>query len=220
MTITLDGTIGITTPPIILENTILGTATPGKFEYNGKVLYFTAQGVQRGVVPNMQYYRLNGNLVGANVNTAQNIFGVGCTVSTETIYSYEINASFTKSAGTTSHALQFGFGGTATIDNIFSDCRVTFTTTGINSAITGSTTQGAVSTQAGFVTVTGATTSAGSLCAMIISGTVSINEGGTFIPQYQLTAAPGGAYTTLAGSYISIYPIGSAGSNINVGTWA
>lgn len=47
-----------------------------------------------------------------------------------------------------------------------------------------------------------------------------INAGGTFIPQYQLSAAPGGAYTTAIGSYFLIYPIGAAGNNTNIGTWA
>lgn len=205
---------------MVFSSMTLGSATAGEFEYDGRVPYFTPLGTQRGVVPGMQYYRLDSALVGSNVNTAQNIFGVGVTVSAGTVYNYEIRAAFTKSAGTTSHALQFGFGGTATVNNIFSDMRVTFTSTGINSAITGSTTQGAVSTQAGFVTVTNTSATAGLLCSMAISGSVSINAGGTFIPQYQLTAAPGGAYTTLAGAYVIIYPVGASGSNVGVGTWA
>lgn len=205
---------------LVLTSETLTTPSVGTLEYDGKIPYFTPSGTQRGVIPGMQYFRLNSDLVGANVNTAQNIFGVGCAVSANTVYKYEIRAAFTKSAGTTTHALQFGFGGTATINNIFSDIRVTFTSTGINSAITGSTTQGAVSTQAGFVTATSTSPTAGLLCSVYISGTVSINAGGTFIPQYQLTAAPGGAYTTLTGAYVIIYPVGAAGSNVSVGTWA
>jgi len=54
----------------------------------------------------------------------------------------------------------------------------------------------------------------------LMKGTVSINAGGTFIPQYTLSAAPGGAYSTVAGSFIRIAPIGASGSAINVGTWA
>jgi hypothetical protein len=53
-----------------------------------------------------------------------------------------------------------------------------------------------------------------------ISGTVSINAGGTFIPQYQLSAAPGGAWTVASGAYFLIYPISASGSNTSVGTWA
>ena len=44
--------------------------------------------------------------------------------------------------------------------------------------------------------------------------------GGTFIPQYTLSAAPGGAYSTAAGSYISINPLSASGAATNVGTWA
>jgi hypothetical protein len=53
-----------------------------------------------------------------------------------------------------------------------------------------------------------------------LSGTVSVNAGGTFIPQYQLSAAPGGAYTVALGAYFLIYPVGTSGSNTSVGTWA
>ena len=53
-----------------------------------------------------------------------------------------------------------------------------------------------------------------------IKGTVSVNAGGTFIPQYSCSAAPGGAYTTSLGSYVKIYPIGASGSATNVGSWA
>jgi hypothetical protein len=56
--------------------------------------------------------------------------------------------------------------------------------------------------------------------AYIVRGTVSVNAGGTLIPQYTLSAAPGGAYSTAAGSYFMIYPIGASGANVNVGTWA
>ena len=65
-----------------------------------------------------------------------------------------------------------------------------------------------------------ATISAAYYIGIVVRGTVSINAGGTFIPQYTLSAAPGGAYTTIAGSYVCFYPIGSSGANISVGTWA
>mgnify|MGYP003350663671 CR=1 FL=1 len=51
-------------------------------------------------------------------------------------------------------------------------------------------------------------------------GTVSVNAGGTFIPQYSFSAQPGGGFTTGIGSYFAIWPVGAAGSNISVGTWA
>jgi hypothetical protein len=65
-----------------------------------------------------------------------------------------------------------------------------------------------------------ATTATSLFISARITGTVSVNVGGTFIPQYTLSAAPGGAYTTSAGSYFAIWPIGSSGSNTSIGTWA
>jgi hypothetical protein len=65
-----------------------------------------------------------------------------------------------------------------------------------------------------------AITSATFFSMVRVEGTVSVNAGGTFIPQYSLSAAPGGAYTTQIGSYFLIYPISAAGSNTSVGTWA
>jgi len=53
-----------------------------------------------------------------------------------------------------------------------------------------------------------------------VTGTISVNAGGTFVPQYTLSAAPGGAYSTDAGSFMKIYPVGAAGADVNVGTWA
>ena len=51
-------------------------------------------------------------------------------------------------------------------------------------------------------------------------GTVSVNAGGTFIPQYSFSAQPGGGFTTGIGSYFAIWPVGASGSDISVGTWA
>jgi len=69
-------------------------------------------------------------------------------------------------------------------------------------------------------TITGATASAVATTFANIKGIVSVNGGGTFTPQYTLSAAPGGAYSTMANSYFLIYPIGASGANISVGAWA
>jgi hypothetical protein len=110
------------------------------------------------------------------------------------------------------------FGGTATVNNILY-C-------GVFAAASNSIPN--LSTSPAFVTVTTASSFqvggilSGSTAyrAYVLSGTVSINTGGTFIPQYTLSVAPGGAYTTQAGSYLAIWPIGAAGANTSVGPWA
>jgi hypothetical protein len=49
---------------------------------------------------------------------------------------------------------------------------------------------------------------------------ISVGSGGTFTPQYRLSDVTGGAFSTLAGSYFKMEPVGAANTNINVGTWS
>ena len=203
-------------PLTFQSGTNLTSATAGAVEYDGKVLYSTPVG--RGVSPSMMIYRLNSDLAGSNVNTAQSMLGVGVTLAASTVYAFEYNFALSKSAGTTSHSVGLSFGGTATLNNIYY--------AGVGTSVIGSlsiyTTAPnfiAVVTASNF-TVSSTTTTAGRVIPYAISGTVSINAGGTFIPQYTLSAAPGGAYTTSAGSYFAIWPIGASGANTSVGPWA
>jgi len=202
----------------LTSNTLAGTAAAGQIEYNGTIFAATPLGTQRGIVPNEQFFALNAGLAGANVNTAQSIFGVGVTLSASTQYEFEAVFALSKAAGTTSHTISLGFGGTATLNTI-----MYYSCGGVNSTGTAIATN--VLTPI-FVQTASATIATASLAIAVdiyeatIKGTVSINAGGTFIPQYTLSAAPGGAYTTAAGSYMKIKPIGAAGANVSVGTWA
>jgi hypothetical protein len=254
MTITIDGTSGVTFPAGGLGNTagaVVGTTdtqaltnktivlsagtstlvpldftagtlatTPiaGGFEYDGLVPYFTPQSTQRGVMPAGQYFRLNSAFAGANVNTAQPVFNVGVTLSGSTVYAFEAMYILIKGTGTTSHTVGYGFGGTATVNNA---SWFGAASTNASSAAPASTNVYTGFAQAVSNTVfTTALTASGVWTSIKIQGTVSINAGGTFIPQYTLSAAPGGAYSTQIGSYINIYPIGASGANTSVGTWA
>jgi hypothetical protein len=212
------------TDNFVLNADSLGTAAAGALDYNGTALYFTPAGTQRGVVPGAQFFRLNSDLAGANVNTAQNLFGVGVTLSASTVYAFEALYMLSKSAGATSHNLGYGFAGTATVNNIAYEA--------VGGYITSATPSGTIVTNATYAIGSMANStantnvysagfiSAAASWAHIVRGTVSINAGGTFIPQYTLSAAPGGAYSTVAGSFFLIYPIGASGANVNVGTWA
>lgn len=179
----------------------------------------TVNGLSAGRIPAMQYFRLNSDLAGANVSTAQSVFGVGVTLVGSTQYAFEAVITLTKTAGTTSHTQGLGFGGTATVNNvIYTNVRsgVTSSTFPIVEAGPGIYTVNTVSNTA----QTGSITTANYASVWNIKGTVSINAGGTFIPQYTLSAAPGGAYSTVAGSYFAIYPLAASGSNVNIGSWA
>ena len=168
-----------------------------------------------------QLYRLNSDLAGANSSAVQSIFSVGVTLAASTVYQFEGWYSLYKLVGTTSHTISLGFGGTATVNNLIWQIFENYASSPTSDP-TGLTT-GAVSSYyntTGVIVSTGAITGANAYFYGVIKGTVSINAGGTFIPQYKLSAAPGGAYSTLAGSYFSITPLSAAGANTNIGSWA
>jgi len=201
----------------LTSNTLIGTAAAGNIEYTSPIFAATPIGTQRGIIPTQQYYRLEADLAGANVNTAQSLFGVGCTLSSSTVYEFEIVFALLKTVGATSHSIGVSFGGTATINNFVAMYNGHLNTT--PTTVNGSTTQ-ALFQAATNLTVTQAVAAATVYFYGVIKGTVSINAGGTFIPQYTLSAAPGGAYSTESGSYVRINPLGASGAATNVGTWS
>ena len=179
----------------------------------------TVNGLSAGRIEAWQYYRLNSGYAGSNVNTVQSIFGVGVTLVGSTTYEFEMAIGFAKAAGTTSHTVGIGFGGTATLNNI--GYYVMSSQAGAaTSILTAANTVNGFNTTASNTTISAAQTSATLFTHIIVKGTVSINAGGTLIPQYTLSAAPGGAYTTQIGSYIKIAPLAASGANVNVGSWA
>jgi hypothetical protein len=171
-------------------------------------------GMGNGLVQGSMYYRLNSTYAGSNSSTAQSLFGVGVTLAGGTQYEFEIVSYLAKTAGTTSHTVGYVFGGTATFNNAF------ITYNGSSNDAPALTNLGVTNTPTTVYVNTGAITSATEYVSILAKGTISINTGGTFIPQYKLSAAPGGAYTTQIGSYIKISPIGASGANVSIGTWA
>jgi hypothetical protein len=203
---------------VLTSDTLIGTAAAGNIEYSSPIFTGTPIGTQRGIVPTQQYYRLNSAVVGSNATGAQSIFGVGVTLSASTVYEFEMIVPLSKTAGTTSHTVALGFGGTASINNIAYQAYNSLSPTAF-STVEQTTTASFIQTATSSV-LTGASTGAFRSYVFLIKGTVSINAGGTFIPQYTLSAAPGGAYSTAIGSYIRIAPVGASGSNTSVGAWA
>ena len=176
-------------------------------------------GMGGAIVPQSteQYYRLNSAYVGSNATGAQSMFGVGVTLSASTVYEFEIVFLLSKTAGVTSHTMSTGFGGTATVNNIFYE--LLGLTTATPSAVVAPDVFNSSATTSATV-MSAAAGSATLSFRALIKGTVSVNAGGTFIPQYSLSAAPGGAYSTVIGSYIRITPLSTSGTNTSIGTWA
>ena len=202
---------------VLTSDTLSSPATAGQIEYKSPIFAATPIGTQRGIVPTQQYYRLDSAVVGSNATGAQSIFNVGVTLSASTVYEFEAVCAFSKTAGTTSHTFALGFGGTATVNNIayqvYNSVSTAFST--VEQTTTASFIQVTTSS-----VLTGNSTAASRTYVFLLKGTVSINAGGTFIPQYTLSAAPGGAYSTVIGSYIRINPLSASGAATNVGTWA
>lgn len=202
---------------LVLQPTTLTTPYAGTLEYDGEVPYFTPQGTQRGIIPGMQYYRLNSTLAMASSTSAQNILGVGVTLSSNTVYQFSALYALIKTSTTTSHTYGIGFGGTATVNDIDYTYNRYFSS--VSFTVADATVYGGLITTTSNTTLIGASVSATNYQWVNLQGTVSIGSGGTFIPQITVSAT-GPIYTTQSGSYFSIYPVGAAGSNTNVGTWA
>jgi len=233
MAITLNGNTGVNitagnlavpagttsvAPLSLTSGTNLATATAGSVEYDGKTMLFTPQGKQRGVIPGMQAYFLNSGYVGNTGTADQPIFGVGVTLSSNTVYRFVANFGMSKTAGVQSHTLGLAFGGTATLNNIAYEPISNWRTIGFT-GLSAPDNIAYIQTASSTVVTTAGATSARQFIA-VYKGVVSINAGGTFIPNYTLSASPTGAYTTAAGSFFEIWPIGASGSNVSIGAWA
>jgi hypothetical protein len=167
-----------------------------------------------GLVQGSQYYALNSTVAGANVTTAQSLLGVGVTLAASTIYEFEGMFLLLKTAGTTSHNFSQIFGGTCTANNFTAYC---YPAPGGATNLAGLI---IINSLNAFQAIVNSITNATEYIGLFCKGIISVNASGTFIPQYQLSAAPGGAYTTQIGSYFKIAPLGASGSNISIGSWA
>jgi len=169
------------------------------------------------------YYRLDANLALQNLNTAQDVLGVGVALLANTVYEFEAVIALQRpSASFSTHSIGFGLAelNGLTVNN------VAYYANG-----THGTTAGVVAPDACMYTSTTANTaitptisaSTGALyLRTVIKGTISVNAAGTLKPQVTFSTAPGSTqvYSTQLGSFFKIWPIGAAGSNSSAGTWA
>lgn len=161
------------------------------------------------------YYRKNTATTLTSGTTAQSWLGLtsGVTVAANTVYEFEGTFRLT-TTGTTSHTESILFGlTTATVTNMdYSVTRFTNSST----ATASQTVRGIAATA---VVVTGAITTAQD-ATFTIRGTVAFGTGGSFNPQVQFSAAPGGTSTVILGAFFTMRAVGTTGSNSSYGTWA
>jgi hypothetical protein len=128
------------------------------------------------------------------------------TLAANTTYRFKCVANFTGLSVTTS-GLQFGFGGTATVQNVL----YVLNGAKANNTVGGAT---AYSTTAASTLIMAATTNAN--CAFDLNGMIRITTGGTLIPEIGMQNASAGVVTT--DTFFEIWPIGS-NTATSVGNW-
>lgn len=153
---------------------------------------------------------------GLNSTSAQPWFPTAgaVAVAAATTYFFEGVLHLTRSAGTTSHTTSLLFGGTATLTAIDYVARAKTGDTAASAAE-----NSVISQVATAIVVKGASTSATEVIAVEIRGVVRINGAGTFIPQFQYSAAPGGTPTIERGTYFRMFPVGD-NTVQTAGTWS
>lgn len=159
---------------------------------------------------------LSADTIGSNTASAQQWFpgGGAASVLGVTTYLFAGQIYVVRSSGVTAHTTGVLFGGSATITSInyLAEC---YQSTVGNSF---STPGGLRGDSAAVVTVAQSDNTTSENLLINVSGIVRITTGGTFIPQFQYSAAPGGAPTIKANSFFYLRNIGS-NTVTSQGTW-
>ncbi len=165
---------------------------------------------------NAQNYRiLTADITGSDVNTAQAVFSTGSfTAAAATSYLIDAMYHITRAAGTTSHTTGVLFGGTATYTAIRYLAQVTNPTGNALANV-----QQIIGAAATETVLTAANTSATENLLIKLNGIVRVSAGGTIIPQFKFSAAPGGAPTIKQESYFRLIKLGDNTVSA-VGSWA
>jgi hypothetical protein len=154
---------------------------------------------------------------GADVATVQNIFNStedALTVDDSTTYEFEAQYMLSRAAGTNSHTFATLFGGTATLTSIDYVAEISNPTGNVLAAP-----QLLHVTAATAAVLTAANTSATEYILVKLRGVMRIAAAGTVVPQFQYSAAPGGAPTIKRNSFFKAKPVGPASMVAN-GAWS
>ena len=169
--------------------------------------------VDQNLVDDNIYYVLEDDHLGTDLNTVQSIYGVSITLGSNAVYEFEASFALKKTSGTNPHSIELGFAGTSSINHIL--YHVNYNGSALNTIST--------PTSIMINSISNTTVSSNTNVSnhnIFIKGMISVGSGGTFTPQYRLSDVTGGAFSTLAGSYFKMEPVGAANTNINVGTWS
>ena len=206
-----------TSAPLKFSNsaTILTTQAIGAMEFSNSQLYFTPFAANRAVVSTPFFYRTGATANTTNIATGQSWLGVGVQLNANTTYNFTGVFNITTS-NVNSHVEQVGFGGTATLGNIY------YTAVRLN-ANTALGTQGNANVQYfnsnTLSNITPAITTAQNSVYQL-SGTVSTVAAGSFTPQWATNVAISTTGQFLAGATFRIEPVAQGNTTVSVGVWA
>lgn len=162
---------------------------------------------------------INADATAQNIATVQPWFPTAgaVTVEASTLYQMDGVLMMVRSAGTTVHTVGLSFGGTSVSPTVTYDCIARDPAV---STTVGTTHQTMVASASNTI-VTGNSSGVGSETYSIeIHGTMRTSGvAGTIIPQFTLSAIPGGAPSVKAGSYFMLTKLGATGTTSS-GTWA
>jgi hypothetical protein len=216
-------------PLTLAAGTNLTTPAAGAVEFDGTAFYATAVANARQQLDAEQYTIATNdsatyNNTGLDSASAAAVFtsamggsanGAITLVAGKT-YAFEANYILTNT-GTTSHTWSTLFGGTATLTSILYSI-FGLSATGSAPATGGLTGYATVATA---VVATAAQTSATENVTIQLNGVLTVNAGGTFIPQMQASARPGASGTpgvvVKKGSYFRIWEMAGTGT---LGNWS
>ena len=162
----------------------------------------------------------------AGVTTAQSIFGKTVHLSANTRYHYILKAHvFKNGSASNTPTLNYGLGlnGGATLFSHHYHCLSSIGTTGgvVSEIKTTSIMNNYITT--GFdtgVPVTAAMAIASAYATIEIRGWISTNTAGTVDFQIAFSAAPNTACSVQPAASVRIHPVGAAGADTSIGTWA
>jgi len=156
---------------------------------------------------------------GQNAATAQPWFPTAgaVTVAGSTTYFFEGQLYTLRSAGAVSHTTATLFGGTATLTNI--DYQTGARSVDANPTTVPLTFLMGRATSAAATVAKAASTAPAEDTHIMVSGIVRVNAGGTLIPQFIYSAAPGGTPTIKRGTYFRMWEVGD-NNVVSQGPWA
>jgi len=210
-----------TVPPVVFTTGSNGTtatgAVAGAMEFDGSAFYGVTTATQGRGVLSLNMFTSGVNPSPVATAGVQNWFPTAndnFAMLGNTTYLFEgvLNVSNT---GTTAHTLNLIFGGTASSGAT----SIAWTCIATNGTV--ATPTATLMTYATVATTTPVTTSvsAASNNTLLVRGIIRTNAAGTFIPQFQYSAGPGGSTTLAANNWMRVTPIGS-GTVASVGAWS